>query len=154
MINLLSAFYNDSREIYELHLPFLPLPLSVLLELPTFSAYSLPQGLHLQTSNPFSGISPPRLHGILSKSIIFQILRAIEHLHTQTPPVAHRDINPSNILFTRDGIIKLADFGVAWDPSLSQRNFTIVGEDAALDLSNDDDWEETPQNMCSQVATG
>jgi len=44
-------------------------------------------------------------------SVVVQLLDALEHAHTQG--VWHRDIKPSNILMTRDGRLKIADFGIA-----------------------------------------
>ncbi|KAL8869031.1 MAG: hypothetical protein Q9174_004578 [Haloplaca sp. 1 TL-2023] len=47
--------------------------------------------------------------------IICQGLQALEHLHSQSPPLAHRDIKPDNILVRSriPFIIKLVDFGFA-----------------------------------------
>lgn len=44
-------------------------------------------------------------------SVVVQLLDALEHAHTQG--VWHRDIKPSNILMTREGRLKIADFGIA-----------------------------------------
>ena len=44
-------------------------------------------------------------------SVVVQLLDALEHAHNQG--VWHRDIKPSNILMTREGRLKIADFGIA-----------------------------------------
>jgi serine/threonine-protein kinase len=59
--------------------------------------------------------------------IFDQALRGVEHIHQMG--VVHRDLKPSNIFITRDGAIKLMDFGVArlmdnHDPS---QNRIMVG---------------------------
>ena len=42
-----------------------------------------------------------------------QLLDALTYLHTQQPPILHRDIKPQNLKLTRDGSIMLLDFGMA-----------------------------------------
>ncbi|MCB0210208.1 MAG: serine/threonine protein kinase [Anaerolineae bacterium] len=43
---------------------------------------------------------------------IDQICNTLSYLHTQEPPVLHRDVKPANIKLTPDGRLKLVDFGL------------------------------------------
>nr|HEX4313106.1 serine/threonine-protein kinase [Kofleriaceae bacterium] len=45
--------------------------------------------------------------------IVLQILDALDHLHTATPAIIHRDVTPTNFLVTAAGRVKLVDLGVA-----------------------------------------
>lgn len=56
---------------------------------------------------------------------IHQVLQGLVYLHKQG--VTHRDIKGANILTTKDGIVKLADFGVATKLTGSEINNSAVG---------------------------
>jgi serine/threonine protein kinase len=42
---------------------------------------------------------------------LFQIISAIKYCHSKR--ILHRDLKPQNLLIDKNGIIKLADFGLA-----------------------------------------
>ncbi len=41
-----------------------------------------------------------------------QLASALSYLHHQDPPLVHRDVKPSNLKITPDGLLKLVDFGL------------------------------------------
>ena len=43
--------------------------------------------------------------------MMFQMLRGVDFLHSHR--IIHRDLKPQNLLITRDGRIKITDFGLA-----------------------------------------
>jgi predicted Ser/Thr protein kinase len=57
-------------------------------------------------------------------SVVVQLLDALEHAHQQG--VWHRDIKPANILMTRNGRVKVADFGIARIESARLTQITSV----------------------------
>ena len=56
-------------------------------------------------------------HGILpeerSYSILHDVALGLRYLHSQDPPVIHRDLSANNVLLTDNMVAKISDFGVA-----------------------------------------
>ncbi|VDD92556.1 unnamed protein product [Enterobius vermicularis] len=56
------------------------------------------------------------------KSFLWQLLQALSYCHTHR--VVHRDLKPQNLLVSNEGMIKLADFGLARAFSMPTRVYT------------------------------
>ena len=67
----------------------------------------------------------------LTAMYIAQVLDGLAYLHDQG--VIHRDIKGANILVTKEGLVKLADFGVA--VTTQEKSNTVVGSPY---------WSESP----------
>ncbi|XP_011866036.1 PREDICTED: cyclin-dependent kinase 4-like [Vollenhovia emeryi] len=74
---------------------------------------------HCRSSSPRSSI-PPYLVRQMSKEILY----GVEFLHSHR--IMHRDLKPQNLLVTREGTIKIADFGLAKTYDFEMRLTSVV----------------------------
>jgi serine/threonine protein kinase len=62
-----------------------------------------------------------------------QLAEALEYLHGQTPPLVHRDVKPSNLKLTPNGLLKLVDFGLVKALVPDEMTITVIqGRGTAL----------------------
>eukprot|EP00927_Polykrikos_kofoidii_P032457 TRINITY_DN27644_c0_g2_i1.p1 TRINITY_DN27644_c0_g2~~TRINITY_DN27644_c0_g2_i1.p1 ORF type:complete len:586 (+),score=69.74 TRINITY_DN27644_c0_g2_i1:163-1920(+) len=73
--------------------------------------YELLRGGDAHSRLQKSNVIPYMWHERLRTAI--DVARGLSHLHRHRPEVFHRDIKSPNILFSCDGIAKIADFGLA-----------------------------------------
>lgn len=60
-----------------------------------------------------------------------QIASILEYLHSQDPPIIHRDLTPDNLVLKNDGTVTLIDFGAA-NEFIGQATGTLVGKQAYM----------------------
>lgn len=62
-----------------------------------------------------------------------QLANALTYLHTQNPPLVHRDVKPSNLKITTNGLLKLVDFGLVKALVPDEMTVTVIqGRGTAL----------------------
>ncbi|MBX9670860.1 MAG: serine/threonine protein kinase [Candidatus Obscuribacterales bacterium] len=62
-----------------------------------------------------------------------QMLEVARYLHSQEPPIVHRDLTPDNIILQPDGQIAIVDFGAA-NEYLSGVTSTLVGKQSYMPI--------------------
>ncbi len=134
-----------SDQAWEFWMPWIPLDLDNLLNSPLFMPRPAPLSIsHLILGNNISDNFREELFEILVKSIIYQVILALDYLHGLPHPIAHRDIKPRNILLTHSGCVQLIDFGVSWSDYIPSGDSV---ESRPL-------WPEPVTEMKLDVATG
>jgi cyclin-dependent kinase len=53
---------------------------------------------------------------------LFQLIKGVAYIHKFK--ILHRDLKPQNLLISKDGIMKIADFGLARGYGIPVRNYT------------------------------
>jgi eukaryotic-like serine/threonine-protein kinase len=62
-----------------------------------------------------------------------QLAEALTYLHSQVPPLVHRDVKPSNLKITPSGLVKLVDFGLVKALVPDEMTITVIqGRGTAL----------------------
>jgi serine/threonine protein kinase len=62
-----------------------------------------------------------------------QLADALSYMHSQSPPILHRDIKPGNLKITPTGLLKLVDFGLVKILASEEMTITILqGRGTAL----------------------
>jgi serine/threonine protein kinase len=68
--------------------------------------------------------------GKLTREEVLRILKGmceiLQYLHSQNPPIIHRDIKPDNIIVTEQGNCKLIDFGISRRLHKDNKSDTVV----------------------------
>ena len=119
-----------------IYMPFLPTSLVQLLASPHFSSHPLPSDDSEEACK-----SQEEQFVVLVKSLMFQVLCAVAFLHDNTRKIAHRDIKPGNIMLSKEGCVKLIDFGI------SSKNEPDTEKTHDL-------WPEPQDRLYFEVSTG
>ncbi|KAJ3508273.1 hypothetical protein NLJ89_g5848 [Agrocybe chaxingu] len=138
IVNLMGSFVDEHELTLSIYMPYLPISLAEILASPLFSPHPLPS---LSVPDEDTLKLPDERFKIISKSIMLQTLCALAFLHDDKRRIAHRDIKPENIMLTKEGCVKLIDFGTAWKEKESE------------EARSGDLWSECPGRLYFEVST-
>ena len=83
--------------------------------------------MELMASNLTSFVEKTKIHVDVKFSIISDVAGGLYYLHSQKPPIVHRDLSPNNVLLANDNTAKIGDFGVSKVMQGGGKNTTAPG---------------------------
>lgn len=113
------AFYRESTALFTLDHPNIIRPLDLGVDKKTSRRYLALPWMDLDLASLVAREGPMSWSGFM-ESIGSPLLSALTYAHSKG--ISHRDVKPTNLLFDADGVLKVADFGIA-----KFRNTAIVG---------------------------
>lgn len=189
VVKVLQYDYIAGTWEHRLEMPVLALPLSFLLQKPApRSSASVSRTSNnppdpsrpSHPSHPSQRISdtdtdeslgPPTRPAHLAHLVAADLLSGLAYLHQQG--VAHRDVKPDNLVVGWDGVLRLVDFGTAWQREQSGRCsersegrseergeghglWERTGEREGMEGREVMEWEnmETEDSMICEIGTG
>ena len=69
----------------------------------------------------------PKLPSHRERSILLDVASGLEYLHTQDPPIMHRDLTPNNVLLNQHMQAKISDLGQSKILNLANKQTTAPG---------------------------
>ncbi len=124
----LENFENEARMLQQLNSPFIVKLLGFFVE--DHRGY-----LVLERIDGINLHDKVVQNGPLSESEVIHygilLSEALEHLHSQNPPIVHRDLTPDNMILNEENSVKIIDFMVAQQNDDSATG-TVVGKHAYL----------------------
>ncbi|KAF5312234.1 hypothetical protein D9619_002503 [Psilocybe cf. subviscida] len=143
IVYVMGSFRDEETHMLSIYMPYVSLSLSTLLHSPHFSPHVFPPASPTSTepADEEAQHEASARFTTIAKSVILQTLSAIAFLHDPIRAIAHRDLKPENILLTKDGCVKIIDFGVAY-------------KDREPDIEKHDDlWQESRGKLYFEVST-
>ena len=95
-------------------------------------------GFDLKRLINFSKKKKRALGPTLSAYVVSQAARGVAYAHTRSDEsgdsleIVHRDLSPQNILISRDGIVKITDFGIAKAANQAEESGVVKGKFAYM----------------------
>ncbi|WWC64852.1 uncharacterized protein I303_107466 [Kwoniella dejecticola CBS 10117] len=150
IIRVLGYTFDEETFEHRLVLPLYAITLTEMLQDQTFPFGPALHGGNVDNDDPrTTSSSLPSLSttdrnkvAATSKWIAYQLLSGVNHLHSMDPPVAHRDLNTSNIMLDWNGILEIIDFGIAYSPPSEKTYDTDNHAERDVSPAQDDEGEE------------